>query len=187
MVAITSHHSNLSRLLIAPQFHRIAGKGKDLSIKLLDGGSGSALGWCKRAVFFSFLGSYIDALIWSTKVEGFVRHHPKGPRLQIVACSSCFGDVYFLGGDILLKLWETQRIGDEFGEKPVFSFEPSVLENGWNWCLFCLWNLFWCGEWKSQFDYISLHCFVIMLSGHYFCVASKGNNLEKRPSIWFWI
>lgn len=100
MVAITSHHSNLSRLLIAPQFHRIAGKGKDLSIKLLDGGSGSALGWCKRAVFFSFLGSYIDALIRSTKVEGFVRHHwhhPKGP-LQIVPCSSCFGDVYILLG-----------------------------------------------------------------------------------------
>ena len=97
MVAITSHHSNLSHLLIAPQFHRIAGKGKDLSIKLLDGGSGSALGWCKRAVFFSFLGSDLDALIRSTKVEGFVMHHPKGP-LQIVVCSSCFGDVYFFGG-----------------------------------------------------------------------------------------
>lgn len=68
MVAITSHHSSLSHLLITSQFHRIAGKGKDLSIKLLDGGSGSALGWCKRAVFFSFLGSYIDALIRSTKV-----------------------------------------------------------------------------------------------------------------------
>lgn len=108
IVAFTSHHSNLSRLLIAPQFHRIAGKGKDLSIKLLDGGSGSALGWRKRAVFFSFLGSYIDALIRSTKAEGFVRHHPKGP-LQIVACSSCFGDVYiFWGGTFAQVLGKSE-------------------------------------------------------------------------------
>lgn len=186
MVAITSHHSNLSRLLIAPQFHRIAGKGKDLSIKLLDGGSGSALGRSKRAVFFSFLGSYIDALIRSTKVEGFVRHHPKGP-LQIVACSSCFGwCIFFWGGHLAQVLGNSEDWRRILG-KPVSSFEPSVLENGWNWCLFCLWNLFWCGEWKSQFDYISLHCFVIMLFGHYFCVASKGNNLEKRPLNWFWI
>ena len=38
-----------------------------------------------------------DALLRSTKVEGFVMHHPKGP-LQIVVCSCCFGDVYILVG-----------------------------------------------------------------------------------------
>lgn len=54
-----------------------------------------------------------DALLRSTKVEGFVRHHPKG---QIVACSSCFGDVYFfVGGTFCSSFGKLRGLETNFG------------------------------------------------------------------------